>query len=183
MVLGVGALQLCLERSIGRVWPPSPETIAEAGVAILALAAIAVRSRHARFTLFRFAVFRNLNFAASAFYNFMVGALVFTTIVFLPALSEGPLGDDATHAGLTVSPRGIGTMAMMLAVGWLIDRIDHRALLAMGLVITAAAFELMARMPPHGGGHLARGGERGAGGWRRALVHPAQRAGLLDPRR
>ncbi len=123
LVIGVGSLQLSLERSIGQTWPPSLEITVEAAIAVLALSAIAVRSFRSRFSLFRFEVFRNINFAASVFYNFMVGALVFTTIVFLPSLSEGPLGYDATGAGLAISPRGIGTMATMLAVGY------HRALL------------------------------------------------------
>jgi DHA2 family multidrug resistance protein len=82
----------------------------------------------------------------------MVGALVFTTIVFLPSLSEGPLGYDATRAGLAISPRGIGTMATMLAVGYLIDKIDHRALLFTGMVITSGAFALLSQMPPAGSG-------------------------------
>ena len=151
LVVGVGSLLLCLERSIGQTWPPTAEISAEAAIAVLALSAIAVRSIRSRFTLFRFEVFRNVNFSVSVFYNFMVGALLFTTIVFLPALSEGPLGYDATRAGLTISPRGIGTMATMLAVGYLIDRVDHRALLASGLAITAGALELMSRVPPDGG--------------------------------
>jgi DHA2 family multidrug resistance protein len=96
-------------------------------------------------------VFRNGNFSTAVFYNFLVGALLFTTIVFLPALSEGPLGYDATQAGLAMSPRGIGTMATMLAVHYLIDRIDHRALLGTGIVITAGALVLMSRVPPNGG--------------------------------
>jgi MFS transporter, DHA2 family, multidrug resistance protein len=96
-------------------------------------------------------VFRDVNFATSVFYNFVVGALVFTTIVFLPALSEGPLGYDATWAGLAISPRGVGTMGTMLAVGYLIDNIDHRALLVTGMVITAGAFELISQMPPQSG--------------------------------
>ncbi len=151
LVVGVGSLLLCLERSIGQTWPPTAEISVEAAIAVLALSAIAVRSIRSRFTLFRFEVFRNVNFSVSVFYNFMVGALLFTTIVFLPALSEGPLGYDATRAGLTISPRGIGTMATMLAVGYLIDRVDHRALLASGLAITAGALELMSRVPPDGG--------------------------------
>jgi len=122
----------------------------EATIAVLALSAIAVRSIRTQFSLFRFEVFRNINFATSVFYNFMVGALIFTTIVFLPSLSEGPLGYDATRAGLVISPRGIGTMATMLAVGYLIDKIDHRALLVAGMVITAGAFELMSQMPHDG---------------------------------
>ncbi len=152
LIVGVGSLQLALERSIGRLWPPSAETVAESAIAVFALAAIAIRSRRSRFTLLHLEVFRNLNFAASSLYNFMVGALLFTTIVFLPALSEGPLGYDATGAGLIISPRGIGTMATMLAVRWLINRVDHRALLAVGLVLTAGALELMAQVPPVNGG-------------------------------
>jgi MFS transporter, DHA2 family, multidrug resistance protein len=151
LVIGVGSLQLSLERSIGRLWPPSPETIGEAAAAVLALAAIAFRSRRSRFTLFRFEVFRNLNFAAAAAYNFMIGALLFTTIVFLPALSEGPLGYDATRAGLILFPRGVGTMAAMLVIRWVIDRIDYRVLLAIGLMITAGAFDLMGQLPPEDG--------------------------------
>ena len=73
--------------------------MAEAAVAVLALTIITIRSIRSQFTLFKFEVFRNINFATSVFYNFMVGALLFTTIVFLPALSEGPLGFDATEAG------------------------------------------------------------------------------------
>jgi DHA2 family multidrug resistance protein len=151
LIVGVGSLQLSLERSIGRAWPPTIETAGEAAIAILALSAIAIRSCRSSFTLLRLEVFRNVNFSVSVFYTFMVGALLFTTIVFLPALSEGPLGWDATRAGLTISPRGIGTMATMLAVGYLINRVDHRALLAAGLATTAGALELMSRVPPDGG--------------------------------
>jgi len=120
LIVGVGSLQLALERRVGRTWPLSAETAVAAAVAVLALAAIAIRNLRSQFTLFRFQVFANLNFSAAAFYNFLIGALLFTTIVFLPALSEGPLGYDATRAGLALSPRGIGTMATMLAIHYLI---------------------------------------------------------------
>jgi MFS transporter, DHA2 family, multidrug resistance protein len=53
---------------------------------------------------------------------------------------------------LTISPRGIGTMATMLAVGYLIDKIDHRVLLVVGMLITAGAFGLISQMPPDGSG-------------------------------
>jgi DHA2 family multidrug resistance protein len=148
LVVGVGSLQLSLERSIVQSWPPSTEVIIEAMIAAFAFVALALRSTRVRFSLFKFEVFKNINFATSIFYNFIVGALVFTTIVFLPALSEGPLGYNATGAGLTISPRGVGTMATMLAVGYLIDKIDHRALLVVGMLITAGAFELISQMPP-----------------------------------
>jgi len=151
LILGVGSLQLALQRMIGQSWPFSAEIVTEAAVAVFALAGIAIRSFQSQFTLFRFQVFRNLNFSAAAFYNFLIGALLFTTIVFLPALSEGPLGYDATQAGLALSPRGIATMATMLVIHYLIDRVDHRALLGTGIIITSAALMLMSRVPPDGG--------------------------------
>ena len=151
-VPGVGALQLSIERSIGDTWPPSPEVTFETAITALAFSTIAIRCVRSRFSLFRFKVFRDVNYSTSVFYNFMVGALIFTTIVFLPALSEGALGYDATLAGLAISPGGIGTMATMFAVGYLIDKVDHRALLVSGTVITAGAFELISRMPPQDGG-------------------------------
>ncbi|MGH7113848.1 MAG: MFS transporter, partial [Stellaceae bacterium] len=151
LTIAVSSLQLALQRSIGRLWPPTPETIAEAALAVIACGAIAIQCRRSRFLLFRFELFRDRNFTLAAAYTFMLGALLFTTIVFVPALSEGPLGWDATQAGLAIAPRGVGTMAMMLAMRYAIDRVDHRALMAIGWAVTGAALELMSRMSPQGG--------------------------------
>jgi MFS transporter, DHA2 family, multidrug resistance protein len=151
LVVATGSLQLALQRNIDQIWPPSLESATEFAVAVAAGAVIAFQSCRSRFTLFRFEVFRDVNFATATVYNFLVGALLFTTIVFVPALAEGPLASNATQAGLVISPRGFGTMAMMLAMRHLIDRIDHRALLALGLLITAGALALMARVPLHDG--------------------------------
>ena len=116
LAITTGSLQLALQRSIGQIWPPSPETLCAAGIATLASATIALQSRRARFVLIRFEVFRDANFAIATLYNFLVGAILFTTIVFVPALGEGPFAWNATQAGLVIAPRGIGTMAMMLTI-------------------------------------------------------------------
>lgn len=148
LIVGVGALQLALERSVGPASLLSPEVLAEAATAATALMLIAVQSWRRRFKLFRFEVFKNLNFATSSFCMFAIAALMTTTIVLVPALGEGPLGFSATLAGLTLAPRGGMTLLTMLAMARMIDRINHRVLLAAGLVLTAAAFEFIARVPP-----------------------------------
>ena len=150
LALATGSLQLALQRSVGQLWPPPPETIAELAITVGAAVLFARQSRRSRFALFRFDVFGDLNFAIAALCNFLVGAMLFTTIVFIPALAQGPFDWDATQAGLVIAPRGIGTMAMMLAIRQIIDRIDHRVLLAVGLLITAGALALMAWVPAHG---------------------------------
>ncbi len=151
LAVATGALQLGLQRSIGRLWPLSPEAVIELAASLCAAVLIAVQRRRARFSLFRFDVFRDLNFSVAAACNFLVGAMLFTTIVFVPALAQGPFAWSATEAGLVIAPRGVGTMAMMLVVRRLIDLVDHRALLAVGLLITAGALEAMAQVPPQGG--------------------------------
>jgi DHA2 family multidrug resistance protein len=151
LIVGVGALQLCLQRSIGHSSLASLELIAEASLSLLALTVLALRTRRLQFTLLRVEIFRDVNFVTSTSYMFMIGAFLFATIVFLPALSEGPLRYNATLAGLTISPRGIGTMATMLVVGYLIDKIDHRLLLVVGLATTATALALIAKVPPEHG--------------------------------
>ena len=146
LIIGVGALQLCLQRSIRYSSLLSFELIAEAAFSILAMIALAIRTQRFRFTLLRIEIFRDINFCTSTSYMFMIGAFLFATIVFLPALSEGPLGYNATFAGLIISPRGIGTMATMLIVGHLIDKIDPRIWLASGLGITAFALALISEV-------------------------------------
>ena len=146
LVVGIGSLQLFLERSIGRAPFGSPEQIGEAGVFAASSVVLAVRMLKRRIGLFELTAFQDLNFVMALLYNFMVGALVFATMVFLPALSEGPLGYDAWLAGIILSPRGIATMVTMLSMSWLIDRIDHRLLLAAGLLMVAAALFGMAQV-------------------------------------
>jgi DHA2 family multidrug resistance protein len=151
LTIGVGALQLGLQRSVGYPSLVSFELIVEAFISILAFILLTIRTRRFKLTLLRIEIFRDINFITATFYLFMIGAFLFATIVFIPALSEGPLGYNATLAGLMISPRGIGTMATMLVVGHAIDKIDHRILLASGLAITAGALALISEVPPERG--------------------------------
>src|SRR5207237_10712316 len=126
----------------------SPDLLAAATVTVLGFCFLAVRARTAGFTVLRLAVFKDLHFATAAFYNFMTSALLFVAIVFLPALGEGPLGFDATLAGVTIMPRGILMVAAMLVAGRLIGTVDYRVLLASGLVLMAIGLSMLSRMQP-----------------------------------
>jgi DHA2 family multidrug resistance protein len=148
LVVAVGALQLCLQRGVGRSWFDSPELLGEAAIVVLSVSLLALRSRRAGFTVFRPDVFKDVNFAAAAFYNFMTSGLLFVTIVFIPALGEGPLGYRATLAGFTIVPRAVLMMLMMLSMGQLIGKIDRRILLACGWVLMAAGLAILANIHP-----------------------------------
>src|SRR5205823_3105646 len=84
----------------------------------------------------------------AAVYNFMTCALLLVSIVFLPALGEGPLGFDATLAGITIMPRGILMVLAMLVAGRLIGTVDYRVLLASGLLLMAIGLLMLSRIQP-----------------------------------
>jgi len=151
LMITIGALQLCLERGVGRSWLESPELLAEGAAFVVAVAAMTFRARHSGFAVFQPAIFKDINFAVAAFYNLMTSGLVFVAIVFLPALGQGPLGFSATLAGFTIVPRAILLMLMLLLAGELIGRVDHRLMLGAGWLLMAGGLAILADIPAGGG--------------------------------
>jgi MFS transporter, DHA2 family, multidrug resistance protein len=143
LMAAIAAFELLLQRSVGRAWLHSPEIAIEAAVAVLAFALLAVRARYSRFAVFRLDIFRDLNFAAAAFYDFMLSALLFVTLLFVPLLAEGPLRLPASAAGAVIVPRAVLLMIVMLLVGRLIGRINDRVLLGAGWLLTAGGLVIL----------------------------------------
>lgn len=150
LAIAVGGAQLLLTRGVGRSWLDSPELLIEAACALIAIGVLVARSRRAEIAGLRAAVFADVNFATAAFYNFTISALLFVTVVFVPALCQGPLDYSATSAGLALVPRGIAAMLMMLLSGQLLARVDGRILLAIGLALMAAGLAMIAAARPPG---------------------------------
>jgi DHA2 family multidrug resistance protein len=67
-------------------------------------------------------------------------------MALLPALLQGLLGYPVIHTGEVMAPRGIGTMLAMLLVGRLVQRVDLRAIMALGFGLTAISLYQMTRM-------------------------------------
>src|SRR5580704_4634330 len=125
LVAGIGALQLGLERSVGRSWLNSPELLGEAAIVVVAFTMLALRTHHSGFTVFQPEVFKDTNFATAAFYNFITSALLFTIV-----------------------PRGILMMLMILLMGQLIGKVDYRILLMTGVMFTAAGLATVSAVRP-----------------------------------
>jgi DHA2 family multidrug resistance protein len=151
LMAGVAALQLFLQRGIERSWFHSPEIVAEAVITVAAFTLLALRARGTGFTAFRPVIFKDLNFVTAAFYNFMLSAILFVTVVFLPSLAQGPLGFPATTAGAMIVPRAILLMVVMLFVGRLIGRINYRILLISGWVLMSAGLFILSAIRPANG--------------------------------
>jgi DHA2 family multidrug resistance protein len=137
--LGIGALQLMLDRGQLLDWFSSTEILVEGAVAVIALYLFAVHSTTAREPFVDLRIFRDRNFAIGSVFIVVVGVLLFATLALLPPLLQDLLDYPVMTAGLLTAPRGIGTMTAMLVIGPLLKWLDARWVIAAGLAVTAIA--------------------------------------------
>src|SRR5690349_4245804 len=146
--LGIGALQVLLDRGEQLDWFDSGEIIIEAIVACSAFYLFLVHTFTADKPFVRPALFRDRNFVAGTLFVAIVGLTYYASLALQPPYLQNLMNYPVVTAGLVLGPRGIGTMAAMLIVGRLIGRIDTRLLLGFGLGLTAWAFYAMTGWTP-----------------------------------
>jgi DHA2 family multidrug resistance protein len=146
--LGIGALQVLLDRGEQLDWFSSGEILCEAVIAASALYLFLVHTFTADEPFVRPSLFRDPNFAAGTVFVAVVGLTYYSALALQPPFFQNLMGYSVVSAGLVMGPRGIGTMAAMLVVGRMIGRVDTRVLLAFGLALTAWSFYAMTGWTP-----------------------------------
>ncbi|HVO87848.1 MAG TPA: DHA2 family efflux MFS transporter permease subunit [Casimicrobiaceae bacterium] len=136
--LGIGALQLMLDRGQLKDWFSSSEIWIEATVSALSLYLFVVHMMTTRRHPFiSVALFKDRNFLTGNVFIFVVGVVLFATLALLPPLLQDLMGYPVVTTGLVTAPRGIGTLAAMLILGRLMRRFDARWVIAAGFALTA----------------------------------------------
>jgi len=135
LALGVGALQLMLDRGETKDWFGSAEVITEAVLACVGLYLFVVHMVLAEKPFLPVTIFKDRNFAASLVVMFSVGMVLLATSALLAPWLQNLGGYPVEAAGLLMAPRGLGTMAAMLVAGRLSNRVDPRLLIALGIVL------------------------------------------------
>jgi DHA2 family multidrug resistance protein len=138
--LGIGALQLMLDRGELKDWFRSGEIWIEATVAGLGfyLFAAHTKTTDERSFLNR-DLLKNANFVAGTVLMFCSGLIMTGTLALLPTMLQNLMNYPALTTGLVTAPRGIGSMAAMFLVAPLITRVDNRLIILFGLLLTAAS--------------------------------------------
>jgi len=137
--LGIGALQMMLDRGEQLDWFSSTEIMTEATVSAVAFYLFFVHSFTAKDPFIPLRLFRDRNFATGIGFIFVVGIILLATLALLTPFLQVLMGYPVVTAGLVLAPRGVGTMLAMMAVGKLISRVDTRYLILGGLSLTAIA--------------------------------------------
>jgi len=134
LAVGVGALQVVLDKGQEEDWFGSNWIIGITAVAALGIVAFIVRELMTRAPVVQLRVFKNRTYAAGVFLMTMLGFVLYGSMLLLPIFLQTLLGYSAVDAGIAMAPRGLGSFLMMPVVGTVLGRFDPRKVLACGLV-------------------------------------------------
>ena len=139
LTLGVGALQVFLDRGQEDDWFGSHFITTLVVVSAVSLVALVIWEWHQKAPVVDVRLFRNLNFANSSLAMFMLGFGYFSSLVMVPLFLQTLLGYTAQIAGIAISPGGFALLVMMPVVGFLTTKFQARFLIAFGWFYLAAA--------------------------------------------
>ena len=106
-------------------------------ISILAFIGFVVRELMAKEPIVNLRVLKNRNLLSGVSIVTVVGMVLYGTTALIPEFLQGSMGYTALQSGLTVSPRGIGSIVAILVVSRLVGKIDSRVLITAGLGILA----------------------------------------------
>jgi DHA2 family multidrug resistance protein len=135
MAVWLGAMQLVLDKGQEVDWFAAGWIRWLAGVSTVALLGFVVREFRTREPIVQLRILGNRNFGMGTIIAGLYGFTFYGVIAMLPLFLQTLLGYSALDSGLTVSPRGIGSLLSMIVVGFLVNHIDGRILLACGFAI------------------------------------------------
>jgi MFS transporter, DHA2 family, multidrug resistance protein len=135
--LGIGALQMMLDRGETNDWFAATENWIELGLAITGVWVFIVHAATAEHPFVNLALFKDRNFTASLVLMFLIGILLYGTLALLPPLLQDLMNYPVVTTGNVLGPRGLGTLVAMAVVGRLTGRVDARILLGLGFGVTA----------------------------------------------
>jgi len=138
LAIGIGALQLFLDRGEQQDWFGSVEIQVEAALAFLGFYLYFAHWKLSEKSFLNLGLFADRNFLASNIFIFVLGVVLFATMALLPPFLQNLMNYPVVTTGLLLAPRGVGTLIAMTMVGRLMARgADARVLACIGMVLTA----------------------------------------------
>ncbi len=141
LAIGIGALQLMLDRGQGEDWFSSAEIWIEMLAAVIALWMFTVHMATGKNPMFERGLWKNRNLVTALAFMQVVGVVMMATMALLPPMLQTLYGYPVVDTGLLLMPRGIGVLVTMALSARLIARgLDPR--IAVGLGFALAAWSL-----------------------------------------
>jgi MFS transporter, DHA2 family, multidrug resistance protein len=132
LTLGVGALQVLLDRGQEDDWFGSNFITTMAAIAVVCLVSLVIWEWFQKAPIIDVRLFKNFNFANANLTMFMLGFAYFSSLVMMPLFLQTLLGYTAQLAGFAISPGGLALLLFMPVVGVLTTKFQARYLIAFG---------------------------------------------------
>ncbi|MCJ7545735.1 MAG: DHA2 family efflux MFS transporter permease subunit, partial [Deltaproteobacteria bacterium] len=145
LAIGLGCLQIVLDRGQREDWFSYPAVIYLSFIALSCLVLFVVVELFSENPVVNVRAFKHLSFSTGNIIMFFVFFGLFGSIVLLPVYLQTLMGYTSFLAGLALGPGGISTMLAMPIAGLLINKINPKAVLAFGVVVAAYAIHLMSQ--------------------------------------
>jgi DHA2 family multidrug resistance protein len=130
--VGLGALQLLLDRGTTKDWFSSSEIIIEAIVSGIALYLFVVHMFTAKKPFIPREIFRDRNFLGGMVLMLVMGLVLLASSALLSPYLQNLAGRTVTQTGFLMVPRGLGVMFAMMFAGRLTMKMDPRILMTVG---------------------------------------------------
>src|SRR6185437_14199315 len=135
LAVGIGSLQLMLDRGQNQDWFTSREIMVEAVLAGLGLYLFLVHVLYAPRPMIRPLLFRDMNFSAGLAMMFAIGTILVSSISLMAPWLQTMANYPVATAGLVMAPRGLGNVLTILFTGRYTNKIDARLMVAVGLLL------------------------------------------------
>jgi DHA2 family multidrug resistance protein len=146
--LFIGFFQLMLDRGETLGWFESNEIMLEAVAAGAAAYFFLAHTATSEKPFIPPALFKDFNFTLGVFFMFFVGILILATIALITPFIQNVMNYPVLSAGFLLGTRGLGTMAAMMVVGRLLQLVDARILIAIGLAMSTFTLWVMSGITP-----------------------------------
>jgi MFS transporter, DHA2 family, multidrug resistance protein len=137
LVLGVGALQIMLDKGQEDDWFGSNFITTLAILAVVGLVSLVIWEWFSKNPIIDVRMYRNFNFLQANVMIFILGLVLFAALVMLPLFLQSLLGYTAESAGLVLSGGGLFLLFMTPVIGILSGKIQARYLIAFGWIAVA----------------------------------------------
>src|ERR1700732_2739310 len=136
LAVGIGSLQVALDRGEQLAWLESNEIIGEFIVSAVGFYYFFAHSLTTSKPFIQFAIFKDRNFVGGCVFLAVMGLVLFSTMAVSSPFLQNVIGYPIITAGLLLATRGCGTFVAMMLVGRLMRYIEARTLIIAGLSLT-----------------------------------------------
>jgi MFS transporter, DHA2 family, multidrug resistance protein len=143
LAVGVGALQIVLDKGQEKDWFSSHFILRLAVISAVALIAFIIYELVVAHPVVDLRAFRERTYSAGVFLMTVLGFVLYGSLVILPIFLQTILGYPALQAGVAMFPRGLGSFIAMPFVGVIMSRFDPRKLLVTGFVACSLSLVLL----------------------------------------